>query len=189
MSSPQGVRLSRQVFSSDVFVRWRCRRVRCSEPEMWCDAHSESDLCFQQGCYLFILIKLYPCYYYSPSVMKTISADEEQYHYRKWKDGWSLKQGQISVGLSIWGLTENVFYFSWTPSLLQTPSIIQIIVSRRPNFAFSLNLGQMLFFLIHPSPQMTGFGPFDSEISTMSTVWNLRLVSPLQYQPVPSGSE
>lgn len=103
--------------------------------------------------------------------MKTISADEEQYHYRKWKDGWSLKQGQISVGLSIWGLTENVFYFSWTPSLLQTPSIIQIIVSRRPNFAFSLNLGQMLFFLIHPSPQMTGFGPFDSEISTMSTVW------------------
>lgn len=29
----------------------------------------------------------------------------------------------------------------------------------------------MLFFLIHPSPQMTGFGPFDSEISTMSTVW------------------
>lgn len=104
--------------------------------------------------------------------MKTISADEEQYHYRKWKDGWSLKQGQISVGLSIWGLTENVFYFSWTPSLLQTPSIIQIIVSRRPNFAFSLNLWlKMLFILIHSSPQMTGFGPFDSEISTMSTVW------------------
>lgn len=40
----------------------------------------------------------------------------------------------------MWWLTENVFYFSWTPSLLQTPSIIQIIVSRRPNFAFSLNL-------------------------------------------------
>lgn len=70
----------------------------------------------------------------------------------------------------MWWLTENVFCFSWAPSLLQTPSIIQTIVSRRPNFAFSLNLGQNVV-LPHPSI-ITGFGPFDSEIATMSTsVW------------------